>query len=183
MAPATSSHRQWAKSPADGFPRSTEGDFRQAMRQLAGGVSVITVGSDNDRTGLTATSVTSLSSDPPTLIVCVNLSSSSWRLLDRHGRFGVNFLGDRHRFVADRFAGRGGEKGVERYAEASWETLVTGAPILEGALASLDCEVDEVIVRHSHAIVIGGVVAARVGQTGSPLVYWHGSYGAFSPQD
>ncbi|TDR85270.1 flavin reductase family protein [Enterovirga rhinocerotis] len=166
--------------PERGVPRSTPDLFRQAMRQLAGGISVITVGEADDRTGLTATSVSSLSVDPPTLIVCVNLSSSSWPLIERYGRFGVNLLGEGHRAIADRFAGRGGETGARRYDGAFWETFVTGAPILKGALAALDCEVDEVIVRHSHAIVIGGVAAARIGEASAPLVYWQGRYVEFT---
>ena len=70
----------------------SSGDFRSAMRHLAGGVSVITVGLAKDITGMTVTSVSSLSVDPPTLIVSINRESSSWPLLKRHGTFGVNIL-------------------------------------------------------------------------------------------
>lgn len=183
MSVVTLQHREPAFPSEQDPQRSGQDAFRHAMRQLAGGISVITVGDGKDRTGLTATSVTSLSVDPPTLLVCVNLSSSSWPLIERYGRFGVNLLAHEHRAVADRFAGRGGEKGPRRYDGAAWDTLVTGAPILRGALAALDCEVDEVIVRHSHAIVIGGVAAARVGApSAAPLLYWRGAYGEFSPQ-
>ena len=67
--------------------------FRQAMRRLAGGVSVITVGSGADRTGFTATSVTSFSAEPPRLLVCVNREASSWSTLTDYRSFGVNLLG------------------------------------------------------------------------------------------
>ena len=97
----------------DVAPTASQDAFRNAMRQLAGGISVATVGEGDDRAGLTATSVTSLSVDPPTLLVCVNLSSSSLPLLDRYRRFGVNLLGHEHRAVADRFASRAGEKGLQ----------------------------------------------------------------------
>lgn len=182
MTIVTLPHRRSEVPPKPSVLRAGSDTFRQAMRQLAGGTSVITVGEGDHRTGLTATSVTSLSAEPPTLIVCVNLSASSWPLLEREGRFGVNVLTDRHQAVAERFAGRGGEKGLRRYEGATWETLVTGAPILSGAAASLDCEVDEIIVRHSHAIVIGGVVAARIADGSSPLLYWRGGYGEFAPK-
>jgi flavin reductase (DIM6/NTAB) family NADH-FMN oxidoreductase RutF len=151
--------------------------FRKAMRQLAGGVSVITVGDGADRTGLTATSVTSLSMEPPTLIVCINQASSSWPLLKKYGYFGVNLLGEEHQEIADRFAGRGGVKGAARYDGAEWETLESRAPILRHALAAIDCEVEETIIRHSHAIVIGRVAAVRAGEGPNPLMYWRGGYG------
>ena len=86
----------------------SSGDFRGAMRHLAGGVSVITVGRGKDITGMTVTSVSSLSVDPPTLIVSVNREASSWPLLKRHGFFGVNILTADQLDVAERFAGKDG---------------------------------------------------------------------------
>lgn len=89
-------------------------EFRQACRLLAGGVSVITVGVGEHRGGLTATAVKSLAIDPPTVIVCVNRSSSSWPLLREFGAFGVNVLAAEHGGLAERFAGYGGVKGENR---------------------------------------------------------------------
>jgi flavin reductase (DIM6/NTAB) family NADH-FMN oxidoreductase RutF len=153
--------------------------FRGAMRELGGGVSVITVGIGTERSGMTATSVSALSLDPPTLIVCVNKGSSTWPLLLRYRSFGVNILHAGHQDVAERFAGRNGVKGEERYGEDRWVTLETGASLLDDALVALDCEVDESIDRHSHAIVIGRVRAIRIGAAAEPLAYWRGRYGAF----
>ena len=150
--------------------------FRAALRHLAGGVSVITTGQGADRTGLTVTSLSSLSAEPPTVMFGLNLSSSSFPVLARHRSFGVNFLNATQKQIADRFAGRGGEKGEARYAGASWAQSVTGAPLLEGALAALDCEVEELIERHSHAIVIGRVREVRLGGDDAALVYWRGDY-------
>ena len=96
-------------------------EFRGAMRHLAGGVSVITVGRDKDISGMTVTSVSSLSIEPPTLIVSVNRGSSSWLLLRRHGAFGVNLLNADQLDVAERFAGKGGVKGADRFAGAGIE--------------------------------------------------------------
>jgi flavin reductase (DIM6/NTAB) family NADH-FMN oxidoreductase RutF len=153
--------------------------LRDAMRHVAGGVSVITAGIGDDRTGLTVTSAISLSLDPPTMIVCVNRGASSWPVIQKHRHFCVNILGRAHREVAERFAGRGGIKGTERYAGASWTTLVTQASVLDGAVAAIDCAVEEFIERHSHAIVIGEVKAVQV-SGGEPLVYGHGRYGTFA---
>ncbi|HEV7258574.1 MAG TPA: flavin reductase family protein [Bosea sp. (in: a-proteobacteria)] len=150
--------------------------FRQAFRHLAGGVSVITTGHGDERTGLTATSVSSLSAEPPTLMFGLNLSSSSFPVLARNRSFGVNFLNAAQKQVADRFAGRNGEKGAARYAEAEWTSGIAGAPLLVGALAALDCEVEEIIERHSHAIIIGRVRDVRLGDNDAALVYWRGDY-------
>lgn len=157
-------------------PPADAAALKQAMRTLAGGVSVITAGVGDERTGATVTSATSLSMDPPTMIVNINLGSSTWPAIRRHGHFAVNILSDHQQPIADRFAGSGGIKGVQRYEGADWVTLVTGAPVLVGALASIDCELEEAIERHSHAIVLGRVRAVTVGD-GSSLIYGAGRYG------
>jgi flavin reductase (DIM6/NTAB) family NADH-FMN oxidoreductase RutF len=153
--------------------------LRDAMRHVAGGVSVITAGIGDDRTGLTVTSAISLSIEPPTMIVCVNRGASSWPVIQKHRHFCVNILSSAHRDVAERFAGRGGIKGQERYQGASWTTLATEASVLDGAVAAIDCAVEEFIERHSHAIVIGAVKAVKL-NGGEPLVYGHGRYGALT---
>ena len=150
--------------------------FRQAMRRLAGGVGLITVGTGDDRSGLTATSVTSLSADPPRLLVCINRSTSAWPKLAEYGVFGVNLLHSNQQDLADRFAGKSGEKGADRFAGVRWKSLVTGAPLLDGALAAIDCTIEEIIERHSHAIVIGRIEAVDLGVCSDPLLYWSGTY-------
>jgi flavin reductase (DIM6/NTAB) family NADH-FMN oxidoreductase RutF len=155
--------------------------FRAAMRHLAGAVSVITVGQGDDRSGLTATSVLSLALTPPTVLVCVNREASSWPLLARYGHFGINVLAASQQAIADRFAGRGGSTGTERYRNADWVRLETGAPILADALVAIDCELEELIDRHSHSIVLGRVKAVRVSETSDALLYWRGGYGVFQP--
>jgi flavin reductase (DIM6/NTAB) family NADH-FMN oxidoreductase RutF len=151
-------------------------EFRGAMRHLAGGVSVITVGRDKNISGMTVTSVSSLSIEPPTLIVSVNRGSSSWPLLGRHGAFGVNFLNADQLDVAERFAGKGGITGADRFAGAYWRAGLSGVPLLEGALAAIECEVEDVFERHSHAIVIGRVLEVRTSKPASALVYWQCQY-------
>jgi flavin reductase (DIM6/NTAB) family NADH-FMN oxidoreductase RutF len=155
--------------------------FRIAMRSLAGAVSVITAGVAGERSGLTATSLSSLSIDPPTLLTCVNRNASMWPLIQRHRHFGVNILAPQHQPIADRFAGKGGIKGEQRYQGANWLELGTGAPILADAVAAFDCELEETIDRHSHSIIIGRVRAVHTGGTDGALVYWQGAYSGIAP--
>ncbi|MDQ0394193.1 flavin reductase family protein [Labrys monachus] len=161
------------------LPSVSSFSLKDAMRQVAGGVSVITAGIGEERTGLTATSAVSLSVEPPTMIICVNRQASAWPVMRRYRHFCVNVLAEHQHAVADRFAGRGGAKGVARYEHAAWQPLATGALSLEGALASIDCEIEEFIDRHSHSIVVGAVRAVRV-TPGRPLVYAQGGYGGFA---
>jgi flavin reductase (DIM6/NTAB) family NADH-FMN oxidoreductase RutF len=158
-------------------------DFRGAMRHLAGGVSVITAGRAEEITGMTVTSVSSLSVDPPTLIVSINRESSSWPLVKRHGCFGVNILNADQIDVAERFTGKGGLKGAERFAGAEWFTLMSGVPLLAGALAAVDCEVEDIVERHSHAIVIGRVLDLKLSSRTAALAYWQGQYVAIDQNE
>jgi len=158
--------------------------FKTAMRSLAGAVSVVTTGRDPlERTGFTATSVSSLSIEPPTLLVCFNRDSSSWPALQEHGSFCVNVLAHDQLHVADRFAGRNGHKGVARYEGAKWRELATGALALDGALAAIDCDIDAVIDHHTHEIIIGRVRAVELRNGAEPLLYWQGAYRLISSLD
>ena len=154
----------------------SSGDFRSAMRHLAGGVSVITVGRGKDITGMTVTSVSSLSVDPPTLIVSINRGSSSWPLLTRHGFFGVNILTADQLDIAERFTGKDGLKGADRFIGGPWTAGVSGVPLLAGALSAIECEAEDIIERHSHAIVIGRVLDIRASGRTAALAYWQGQY-------
>jgi flavin reductase (DIM6/NTAB) family NADH-FMN oxidoreductase RutF len=151
-------------------------DFRNAMRRLTGGVSVITAGRGRDISGMTVTSVASLSVEPPALIVSVNRAASSWPLIQRHGFFGVNILNADQLDVAERFTGKDGLKGAERFAGAEWFTRASGVPLLSSALAAIECEVEEAIERHSHAIVIGRVLDVALSPRSAALAYWQGQY-------
>jgi flavin reductase (DIM6/NTAB) family NADH-FMN oxidoreductase RutF len=162
---------------------ASSGDFRSAMRQLTGGVSVITAGRGRDISGMTVTSVSSLSVDPPALIVSVNRAASSFPLLKRYGFFGVNILTSDQLDIAERFTGKDGLKGAERFAGAEWTMRASGVPLLVGALAAIDCEVEEIIERHSHGIVIGRVREVLLAPAGSALAYWHGDYLAIDRDD
>ncbi len=151
-------------------------EFRGAMRHLVGAVSVITTGRGADVTGMTVTSVSSLSLDPPTLIVSINRASSTWPVLKRYGIFGVNLLTSDQLDIAERFSGKNGLKGRERFAAGKWIARGPGAPLLVEAAAAIDCEVEDVIERHSHAIVVGRVRDLMLSRHESALAYWHGRY-------
>ena len=161
----------------------TSSDFRNAMRQLTGGVSVITAGRGRDVSGMTVTSVSSLSVDPPALIVSINREASSWPLVKRYGFFGVNILTSDQIDIAERFTGKGGLKGAARFAGADWTTRASGVPLLVGALAAIDCEVEDVVERHSHAIVIGRVLDVAVSARTAALAYWQGRYVAIDQDE
>jgi flavin reductase (DIM6/NTAB) family NADH-FMN oxidoreductase RutF len=150
--------------------------FRAAMRHLASGVCVVTHNVGGARAGMTATAVASLSLDPPTLIVCLNRAASIHSGLAPGAVFGVSVLGADHRELAERFAGRTGEEGADRFREGRWLIPPSGAPLLWDALAAFECEVEDVVERHTHAIVIGRVRHAAAGSGGGALVCWRDGY-------
>ncbi len=156
--------------------------LKQAMRRLVGGVVIVTAGSGEDRVGLTATSAVSLSVDPPTMLVCVNRASSSWPVIARRQHFCVSILGAGQQSVAERFAGIGGLRGPARYLGADWTTMASGAAGLTQAQAIIDCDLEEVIERHSHAILLGAVREVRLhGEAAGALVYGGGGFIELSP--
>ncbi|NTJ44858.1 flavin reductase family protein [Agrobacterium larrymoorei] len=159
--------------------RFNSDELKAAMRNVAGGVSVITAGTGVNRVGATVTSATALSMNPPTMIVNINRSSSTWPIIARYNHFCVNILAAEQQDIASRFAGQGGLKGAERYAGAEWFELDSGASGLKGALSVIDCAVEDVIERHTHAIVIGRVLSVVQGE-GSPLLYHSGRYAQIS---
>lgn len=148
--------------------------FRAVAGHLASGVAVITTGNDTERHGMTVSSVTSLSLDPPQMLVCLNTSMPTSQAVDRVGRYVVNVLDRQSAHLATRFATRHEDKfdGVEH------RTGVTGAPLLSQALANIECEVAEQITGGTHTIFIGRVVAASA-RDGEPLTYFRGGFGRF----
>jgi flavin reductase (DIM6/NTAB) family NADH-FMN oxidoreductase RutF len=151
-------------------------DFRDIMRHYAGAVTIIAVGRKGNRTGLTATAVCSLSDSPPSILACVNRNASAHPKITDAGCFSINLLALGQDATAMRFAGKVGLDGESRFDEKDWTTLVTGAPILEGALANLDCEVIERQDTRTHTIFIGAVKAGRCKDNVQPLIYFRGAF-------
>lgn len=151
-------------------------NYKQAMRHLVGGTCVISTEYQGLKSGLTVTSVTSVAAEPPELLVCINQTASAWPLIEQSGCFGVNVLSAEQQHIALQFAGVGGFKGAERYANASWHKD-NGIWLLDEAPAVFACRIDEIIIRHSHALVLARVEKVRYAQTlVSPLLYWNGQF-------
>ena len=151
-------------------------DFRNAMRNHVSTVSIVACGDVGSRTGLTATAACSLSDKPAMVSVCINRSSSAHQAIMDAGCFSLNFLSAGQIRLADTFSGRTGLNGETRFGEGTWNSLFTGAPVLDGALASFDCVLESRHEFPSHSIFAGMVKATCVQPEGSPLLYAHGRY-------
>ena len=168
-----------AHPPATGQtvpPAVSAREFRDLMRNVTGAVSIIASGPVGERSGLTATAVCSVSDQPPTLLVCVNRAATSREVIARTGSFSVNVLGANCHALATHFSGRTGASGEGKFDAGAWTTLATGAPILTSALAAFDCEVVDIKDVATHSIVIGRVIAGKLGPAGAPLLYARGAY-------
>lgn len=150
--------------------------FREGMSRVASAVHIITTDGAAGKAGLTATAVSSLSADPPMLLACVKRSASSAPILKQNGVFVVNTLAASHRELADLFAGRTGVRGAERFDGHEWIKGETGSPILPDALASFECRVSQILDVATHEILIGHVVAVRLGAKAAHLVYADRAY-------
>jgi len=156
-------------------------EFREAMGHFATGVTVVTsIGEDDEPVGTTANAVTSLSLDPPLLLVCFDLSSVTLRAIRSHGAFVVNVLGHRQRNLSANFARRG--------LAAAWDGVrhrrgPTGSPRLDGVIAVVECTVEHALPGGDHEIVVGRVRHVETGGDGAaPLVFWRGSYTSLDGQ-
>lgn len=150
--------------------------FRKVLGQFASGVTVVTTTHDNTFFGMTASSFTSVSLDPPLVLFCADKRARSGTMVSPAGFFAVNILDENQRDLSDLFAGKGtDEERAEKLARIG-RTAVTGAPILDSALAWLDCRVDQQIDAGDHLVYVGRVVASGVRGEGRPLLYWHGGY-------
>lgn len=150
--------------------------YRAVMRHQAGAVSVIAAGHPGERAGLTATAVSSLSDSPPTILACVHRSAAAHDLIVRVKSFSVNMLANDQQDAAECFAGRRGLRGEERFAGLVWTTMRSGAPVLDGAVASLDCELLDQHSFTTHSMFIGRVLDGRFRSEKQPLLYFRGDF-------
>lgn len=151
--------------------------FRNVMRQQAGAVTIIAVGKTGQRTGLTATAMCSLTDSPPTVLICVNRSASAHAPIKAAKCFSVNILANNQQELAKRFSSKKLE-GEARFDKPDWETLKTGAPVLKGTIASLDCELVAEHEVETHSIFIGRIKDGRFSELAAPLVYFRGEFKA-----
>ncbi len=148
--------------------------FKAAMRRFASGVTVVTTVRDGSPIGFTATAFTSVSAEPPMVLICVNRSSRSHPLIARAGFFCVNLLAFEQLPLGAHFSSHAAKsfEGVPYHAARS------GAPVLDGALAFFDCELSEEHTAGTHTIFLGTVIACGQ-REGRPLGYLNGGYRDF----
>lgn len=151
-------------------------EFRRILGHLPSGVTVVTA-SDGAPCGLTASAVTSVSLEPPLVLVCVDRSADTHACIEQAGAFAVNVLDERAEGLARRFAEY--ERG-RKFSGVAYRTETTGAPVLERALAWVDCRVKARYGGGDHSIFLGEVVAGDADE-GAPLLYFRGGYGRLSP--
>jgi flavin reductase (DIM6/NTAB) family NADH-FMN oxidoreductase RutF len=150
------------------------GRFREVLGHFATGVTVVTALEDGAPVGFTCQAFTSLSIEPPLVALAPAKSSTSWPRIARAGAFCVNILAEDQEAICRDFAVSGGDK----FTGVGWRPGAAGAPILDGALAWVECEFVRAHDAGDHELVIGrvrdlGVVAGR------PLVYFRGGFGRF----
>lgn len=153
--------------------------LRRSMRAWSSGVTIVTAAYGGDRHGMTVSSFTSVSLKPPLIVVSLQTGSRTHRLVSASGAFAVNILSASQRELSERFAGRG-ESENDRFAAVKSETFLTGAPVLPGALASLDCRVTQEIPVGMNTLFLAEVVSAQGDGEGQPLVYHNRQYREFA---
>ena len=156
----------------------TAADFRRALARHAAGVVVVTAAAPTGPAGLTATSFTSVSVDPPLVSFYVAQSSTTLPALREAPTFAVNVLGHDQSEVAARFAARD----VDRFgAPTRWRPAPSGEPLLEGASAHLLCDWYASSDVGDHLLIVGQVTAIELGTADHPLLYHRGRFGHFRP--
>ena len=149
--------------------------LRSAMRAWTSGVTVVTAVHNGERHGMTVSSFTSISLDPPLIVISLQTASRTHDVVVKAGAFGVTILAASQRELSERFADRKSTMG-ERLDGMEVETLVTGAPLIKGGLAFLDCRVTQSIPSGMNTLFIAEVVAVRGDDHDAPLVYHDREY-------
>lgn len=150
--------------------------FRRALGAFVTGVTVVTtIQADGTPRGFTANSFTSVSLDPPLILVCIAKTASSYATFSQTTHFAVSVLAEDQKSVSGVFA----SKAADKFAQVAWQARATGAPVIEAAAASFDCTTHEVVDAGDHIILIGRVVDF-LHTSATPLGYCRGAYVNFS---
>lgn len=156
--------------------------FKAGMRHFPAAVNIITCAHEGIARGLTATAVCSLCTDPiPSLLACVNRGNSTYRFLRKSRAFAVNVLSAEHREIAKLFASQRPEDRAERFRSVGWSSLISGAPILDGAIVAFDCELARELEHGTHSILVGTVVDIRIAAGAAHLLYVDGAFAEINP--
>jgi flavin reductase (DIM6/NTAB) family NADH-FMN oxidoreductase RutF len=148
--------------------------FKNAMRRLAASVTIVTAVKDHEKCGITATAVTSVTTQPPAVLVCVNRSTSVHSVLKPGAPFCVNLLHHQHVDISNAFGGF--FKCEDKFAYGTWLENDHRVPYLADAQANLFCTVDGEMHYGTHTIVIGKIESVLVAGDVAPLIYQNGGY-------
>jgi len=152
--------------------RVTSEEFRRACGRFATGVTIATVlDAAGAPHGLTVSSFTSVSLEPPLILICLGADVTNIQLFRKATHFGINVLDETQEAISERFA----SKGQDRFDGLAWRPGATGVPLLPGSLAAIECAVHRRIPMGDHDIFVGEMVHARVRQ-GEPLIYFASAY-------
>lgn len=149
--------------------------FRQVLGHFATGVTVVTGVADGHAIGLAVNSFTSVSLEPALVAFCVATASSTWPRLRTGNAFCVNILAEDQEVLSRAFAAHGSD----RFDGVGWRPAPSGAPILAGVLAWVDCTIQAEHEAGDHLIVVGRVRELDLEHEGRPLVFYRGGYGRF----
>lgn len=151
-------------------------DFRNTLGRFCTGVVIATGCVDGEPAGFAAQSFSSVSLDPPLVLLCPARTSTSWPKLRESGSFCINILAAGQKSVCDVFA----QSGIDKFAALEWHAGVTGSPVLEGVLAYVDCDLEAEHDAGDHTVVLGRVRDVKIlDPEGSPLLFFGGAYGRF----
>lgn len=151
-------------------------EFRRALGHFAAGVTVVTAKFGDARlAGITVTAFTSVSLEPPLVLVCIDKRSRMHDKLQVGANFAVNMLAQDQEFISRRFA----SGDADPFREIGYREGVSGAPLLQGAIAAVECRIVELLPGGDHTIILGEVEATQVSE-GKPLLYFRGGYAQLS---
>ena len=151
--------------------------FRSALGRWASGVTIVTAAAGDRIHGMTVSAFTSVSLDPPLVLICADKTSNTLEVIEAGRCFAVHVLRSGQETLSNRFASKKDEH--RRFEGVEWKPGGTGAPLLAGVLATLDCRVAASHDAGDHVIYIGAVESAEVGE-GEPLVYYQAGYRAIA---
>lgn len=156
--------------------------FRGAMRLFATGVTVITVDDRGEVHGMTANAFTSVSLDPMLVLVCVDRKAKTHAHLHTRQRFGINILSEQQRLLSEHYADEEREgKSAEQLTGAKFDRTQHGTPVLQAALAYLECRLMSEQDAGDHTIFIAEVEDVVIGG-GKPLLYFQSGYWSIGPE-
>jgi 3-hydroxy-9,10-secoandrosta-1,3,5(10)-triene-9,17-dione monooxygenase reductase component len=147
--------------------------LRSVMGRFCTGLAVITANTDDGPAGMLVQSLTSVSLEPPLVLFCPQKSSTSWPKIRKTTRFGVNILSAEQHWLCTAFA----TSGADKFRDVVWEPHRSGAPVLAGHLAYLDCGIRDVHDAGDHEIVVGAVEDMFVSEVDDPLLFYRGRLG------